>query len=369
MFRAAPADARVNLAVVGYGVTERLLACLDSLMRHPSGTDFTVTCVVNPRGTEPEPIDGLPAGVRIVAPLTNLGWAGGLHAARSAMEPGAEYFVWVQDDMEVLDGWLDALVAAADANQDAAAFGSVGVDELGRANAFSAGAAVPPDRMDLWNDTDTTRELLPDAPTRYDWVTSKGMLARLSAWDEVGGTDPRLFPLNHVDKDYCAHLRCHGWSVMLVPGARLRHAGDSSAPGQLRAFLPQWRSPRLDARWGAPLATLGSGGVGVVAHDCSAWSSADLDTIERLGAREAALMLVPFNRAVRLAHEKLLADVAAAQADARASWARGDALEAELAAAQARATGAEQEVAAMRASRSWRLTRPIRAIRRLFGSR
>lgn len=361
MFRASPYPARVNLAVVAYGVTERLLGCLGSLTRHDARTEFSITCVVNPRGPEPEPVDRIPDGVQVLCPASNLGWAGGLHAARAEVDPDVEYFVWVQDDMEVLDGWLDALVAAADAHPDAAAFGSVAVGDDGRPNAISAGAAVPPDDMNEWNRTDTTRDALPPAATRYDWITSKGMLARLSAWDEIGGADPSLFPLNHVDKDYCAHLRCHGWSVMLVPDARLRHAGNTSSPGPLRRFLPQWRTPRLDARWGAPLASLGPGRAAVVDHVCSAWSSSDPGGIEQLVGREAALMVVPFNRAVREFEAELLDDIAAVQ-DARAH--EHEAAERELEAARRELEAVRRELAAVRATLSWRVTRPLRAIRR-----
>ena len=99
-----------------------------------------------------------------------------------------------------------------------------------------------------------------------DWVTSKGCLTRTAAFDEVGGPDPRLWPLNHVDKDYCTHLRCHGWDVALVPDARLRHHGSQSSPSAFREFLGEWRDAWFDERW--------AGAVGALAGTVRrAWSS------------------------------------------------------------------------------------------------
>ena len=287
---------RVTLAVVALGTPERLGTCLADLLDHESRHDFTVVLVINPI-TIDEVADGvaIPDGVHTIHPSSNLGWAGGLHAARSATT--AELMVWVQDDMGVRPGWLDALVDAADSRPDIAAFGSVGVDENGRVSGFSAGRAEPADDLSQWGATDTTRDSLPDEVTVYDWITSKGMLVRTSAWDEVGGADPSLWPLNFVDLEFSTHLRCHGLQAALVPTARLEHGGSLSAPSQFREFLVEWGAPRASARWAAALDELGSGTARPIDHPCHR-----SDDPERAAGQEASRMLVPFARhAARLA--------------------------------------------------------------------
>lgn len=360
MFRTVP-PARVECAVVAYGITDRLVACLESLMSHRSATDFTVTCVVNPTGRAAEDLSRLPTGIRVVTPESNLGWAGGLHAAREGSE--AELLAWVQDDMVVLDGWLDALVEAADDLPRAAVLGSVGVDEQGHAGDYAAGRAFPVDEIDGWNATDTTRTALPDAPTVYDWVTSKGMLARLTAWDEVGGPDPRLFPLNHVDKDYCAHVRCHGWDVVLVPGARLRHAGNSSAPGPLRRFLPRWQAARLNARWGGPLAALAGEAVGTVPHECADRLDGGAARAEQLAGQQATLLLVPFNRFVRDIETDLREQLTAALQEGERARRSDEAARAALEIASAERDELARALELTRATLSWRITAPLRSVR------
>lgn len=342
---------RVTLVVVALGRTPRLVECLNSLVAHASTTPFAIVCVINPLhddlteapGRSATSVGGATPTFDEISEATqpiefleldvNLGWAGGLHVGRAAMS--SEFFAWIQDDMVIADGWLDALIEAADSQPDVGAFGSTHVDQMGVIRPFNAGRAEPVDDIDHWNDTDETPGALPSTVTRYDWITSKGLLTRTSVWDEVGGTDPALFPLNHVDKDYCSHVRVHGWAVALVPTARVRHRGNQSAPGLLREFLGEWQCPRLAQRWAEPLTELGTGGVGVVSHTCTRERAVD---VEHWVARESTRLIVAFGR-----------------------WA-----ESRRQHSDDRLQKAAVEAEAVRRTLSWRITAPLRAVRRLL---
>jgi GT2 family glycosyltransferase len=372
---------RVSLGVITLGTPDRLRGCLEALVAHGSRHDFTVVVVVNadtPDGASSQV--EVPDGVAVHRVPVNLGWAGGLHAARAQTD--AELFVWVQDDMVPEPGWLDALVDAADAHPEIAAFGSVGVDAEGRVVPHNAGRAEPADAVERWNDTDTTPETLPTDVTTYDWVTSKGLLARTAAFDEIGGPDPRLWPLGHVDKDYCTHLRCHGYDVALVPGARLRHAGSQSAPTSFRTFLAHWREPWFNRRWAAAVAALAGRSSAVVDHPCAEWRASTADAVTVASAGEASRIVVPLSRALarksaegeamRLtmlaelqAHADRL-DLANAGNAAQSGYLGGRLaeVEAERDRARRRVRRLRRRLRAIEGSTSWRATTPLRALRR-----
>jgi GT2 family glycosyltransferase len=302
---------RINIAVVALGDTGRLRTALAALVEHQSVHPFTVTCVINPAAAVDQPIEGLPPGIHVLRPTANLGWAGGLHAARRDTE--AEFLAWVQEDMAVNDGWLDALVDAAIAHPGGGMFGATGVDADGHPVSINAGDAVPFDDVGRWNQSDRTATELADVPAEYDWVTSKGSLTRLTAWDELGGPDPRYFPLNHVDKDFCTHLRAHGWSNMLVPDATFSHEGSASSPSFFREYLSGWQEPRFNARWASVVEQLAATG-GPVPHDCSDWRQAKGGAIELAIAIESSRLLVPFARAAAEALRRDGAELAEARA-------------------------------------------------------
>jgi GT2 family glycosyltransferase len=289
---------RVSLGVISLGAPARLTTCLEALCAHASRHDFTVVAVVNSAT-----VDGAaaavpaPAGVLVDPVPVNLGWSGGLHRARECTD--AELLVWVQDDMLPTPGWLDALVDAADIHPRVGGFGSVRVDTEGRLVVANAGSATPHDAVQDWTvNPATVIDMLPADVTTYDWVTSTGFLTRSTAWDELGGTDPRFWPVNHGDKDYCTHLRSHGWDVALVPTATVQHEGAASAPMPLRTFVSGWREPWFNRRWSAVVAELRGRSSAVVTHTCADWRDVTATAVEVATGAEASRMLVPLGRAL-----------------------------------------------------------------------
>jgi GT2 family glycosyltransferase len=288
-------DARVHVGVVALGTAQRLQDCLDGLVAHESRHEFVVSCLVNPLTVDEAPITiEVPDGVRLLRSAANLGWAGGLQRLRPLVD--ADYFVWGQDDMVPEPGWLDALVDAADGHPRVGAFGAVGLGADGEVVLHNGGMAEPPGDVAGWSSTDATPTALPEGVTVLDWVTSKGCLTRAEAFDEIGGPDPRLWPLNRVDLDFSTHLRCHGWEVALVPTARLRHVGSQSAPSPFRTFLLEWRDGWFDRQWAASVTALHGRSAGEVPHPCAPWRSAEADAVEVAAGREASKMVVPFAR-------------------------------------------------------------------------
>jgi GT2 family glycosyltransferase len=353
---------RVSLGVVTLGTPDRLRVCLEALVGHVSRHDFTVVVVVNadtPDGA-PQAVDA-PAGVLVDQVAMNLGWPGGLHRARALTD--AELLVWVQDDMTPEPGWLDAMVDAADAHPGVGAFGSVRVDERGEVLLSNAGAAQPPDDIAGWNDTDRTAERLPASVTPYDWVTARGLLTRARTFDDVGGPDPRVWPLSYSDKEYCTHVRCHGWDVALVPAARVQHTMLQTAPSLLRAFLLGWHEERLNRRWSAALTQLAARSSAVVEHSCADWRTATAGPLEAAIGAEASRIAVPLARSGAAATAELRAHAANLEHALAEMSAHAANLEPMFAESSLHARNLEQALVVAEAERD-RARRRVRRLRR-----
>lgn len=290
MFVPTGSGAPVTLVVVAYGSTPRLRRCLDALIAHEARTDFEVVCVANPdRRLGAPDLSWADPRVAVRTPDMNLGWAGGLHLARADVL--GPYMAWIQDDMRPRAGWLDALVDAANAHPRAACFGSLSVDDEGRPDGVAAGRAFPAGEVRRWNDSDDTRVRALAPYEEHDWVTSKGLLVRVAAWDDVGGPAVRFYPLNHVDKQFATHLRAHGWRIALVPGATLAHGQSQSSPSLFRGFLNDWHEEDFDAVWGPVAAALAKDPDARPEHPCP--GAPTLAEVERECAVESSRMVVP----------------------------------------------------------------------------
>ncbi len=328
--------ARVTIGLVALGVKDRLPTALEGFRAHRSRVDFDIVCVVN--GVQPDDpaLAGLPADVAVVTRTSNLGYTGGLHLARAHAH--GEFMAWGQDDMAPADGWLDALVDAADASDSVGMVGSRQVDAAGNTHPFNSGRTSPGASIGSWPTTPDAAVAL-DAPAfATGWVSGAGALARLNAWDAVGGVDLHLWPLNFVDLSYCVHLRAHGFEVVHAPGAQIEHAKRGSTSDALVRYTADRNIAYLDAGgWPAVTARLGDVGASETAHACSPWRGASVSTIEAIQLDQASRAFLPLVAAYGAQRDK----VRAAVADLRSS---------------------EASLDHVFASTSWRVTAPLRAV-------
>lgn len=131
------------------------------------------------------------SGVEFARSSINLGLAGAGNLGRSLAR--GEFLLLLHDDAEVLPGWMEALVEAADAHPEAGAIGSKILFPDGRLQ--NAGAI-------LWSNALTSSRWAGEAPEPgafnhleiVDYCGTSSLLVRASAWDAVGGLDEEFFP-------------------------------------------------------------------------------------------------------------------------------------------------------------------------------
>lgn len=235
---------RVSIVIPSAAKPELLVACLRSLERHLPASIPTETIVVldgAPEGAAAR-IERSAPGALVVSSSVRLGLARA--ANRGRRRARGEFLALLHDDSEIDAGWLEALVAAAEAHPEAGAFGGLvlfpdGTPQSAGVVLFSNGAAVPP-----WAGDPPPAETFEGARPA-DFCGSNALLVRTEAWDAAGGLDERFFPAYFVDADLAMSLRRAGWSVLFEPRARNRHRRGASS----RRDFQEWVSGRNRARF------------------------------------------------------------------------------------------------------------------------
>ena len=253
-----PAAPEITAVVPTVGRSPWLAACLRALRRQADAAALEILVV----DQAPQPL-ALPPGLadRVLRPERNLGFAGGTNLGLAAAR--GELLATVNDDAVVGPGWLAALTAALRADPRAAA--AQGINILAGPAGMETGVG---DGSGGSGDDDEARpgdRLGQDEPERIDgcglgwnrwWqaiqighgeplpvttgavaqveifgVSATAALFRRSALEQValGGQvfDPRLVSY-YEDSELAGRLRAAGFSALLVPAARARHAGSAS---------------------------------------------------------------------------------------------------------------------------------------------
>lgn len=172
--------------------------------------------------------------VRRIVLDENYGFTGGYNKALSQVE--AEYFVLLNSDIEVPEGWLRPMVAWMDEHPDCGACGPKLKSWYDRHSFEYAGAAGG--LMDRWGYTYCRGRVLKkvetdhgqyDSPADVLWVSGACLMTRSSLWKNLGGLDDRFFA--HMEEiDYCWRLQLEGYKVTVVPQAEVFHIGGGTLP-------------------------------------------------------------------------------------------------------------------------------------------
>jgi GT2 family glycosyltransferase/glycosyltransferase involved in cell wall biosynthesis len=178
-----------------------------------------VLVVENGPGREP----ALPAGIDLLRLPANLGYAGGMNAGIAALrEQGCDRFLLLNNDAILEAGALRAL---ADALEDAgvAAAGPV-VVRTGDGLVESRGAEMDLDRGRFRLLGHEEQASARHGRVEASILSGVALMVSLAAFDRVGALDESYFH-SFEDVDWCVRARDAGFRIVLVLGARVRHAG------------------------------------------------------------------------------------------------------------------------------------------------
>jgi len=160
--------------------------------------------------------------VRIVYNERNLGFATGCNQG-AAIARGT-HVVWLNNDVIVTDGWLDALLALHDQRATIGMTVPVSNNVHGHQRIPDAPADVA--RLSAFAAERAAR--LRGRWYRADVAMGLCMCIRREVIDEIGGMDPRYAVGNFEDIDYCVRTRAAGYEIAVCEDSFIHHFGSVS---------------------------------------------------------------------------------------------------------------------------------------------
>jgi GT2 family glycosyltransferase len=214
------ADPIVSVIIPSYGKIEYTLGCLASIAAHPPKAAIEVIVVddATPDGST-ACLTCVP-GIRLVINPTNLGYLRSCNMAARLAE--GEYLLLLNNDTQVMQGWLDPLLQPFRTRDDVGAVGSKLLYPDGRLQ--EAGCII-------WDDGSGWNFGKLDSPDRpaynylreVDYCSAASLMVPRALFNALGGFDERYAPAYCEDSDLAFRLRERGYKVFYQPRSQVVH--------------------------------------------------------------------------------------------------------------------------------------------------
>jgi O-antigen biosynthesis protein len=230
--RLTPSDTPlVSVIIPTYGQLGFTLRCLASIQAHPPAAPIEVIVVDDAYPGRELANLGRVDGIRLVRNDVNLGFIRACNAAARAAR--GDFLHFLNNDTEVLPGWLDRMVEVFATRPDA---GIVGSKLLGEDGKLREAGGI------LWNDGSAWnfgQGRDPDAPEfnylrETDYCSGASLLVRRGIFLGVGGFDEKYAPAYCEDSDLSFRLRRIGLKTYYQPRSAIVHVEGASHGRDLR---------------------------------------------------------------------------------------------------------------------------------------
>jgi len=176
--------------------------------------------------------------VKIILNPTNGGYAKGYNDALRQID--AEYFVLINSDIEVTEGWISPIIDLMDSDKKIAACQPKLLDYNNRNTFEYAGASggfidnlgYPFCRGRIFDDIEIDKGQYNDVIEVF-WATGACLFVRASYFNEIGSLDEDFFA-HQEEIDLCWRLKNKGYKIMVQPKSVVYHVGG----GTLNAGSP-----------------------------------------------------------------------------------------------------------------------------------
>jgi len=211
---------RVSIVVPVYNQLAYTAACLRSIVRADDAVTMEVLVVDDASGdATPGRLPGV-GGLRYLRNEENLGFIGSCN--RGAAAARGEFLVFLNNDTEVEEGWLERLLETFDARPDAGLVGARLLYPDGRLQ--ECGGLVFSDGSG-WNYGRGDDPARPEYQVlrETDYCSGACLMLRRELFESLGGFDPRYAPAYYEDTDLAFRVREQGLKVYVQPAATVVH--------------------------------------------------------------------------------------------------------------------------------------------------
>lgn len=222
---------KVAVVILNYNGASMLAKFLPSVIEYSPGVGIVVADNASTDDSVAVLRESFPT-VRLIQLDRNYGFAGGYNKALEQVD--AEYFLLLNSDVEVAEGWIEPLLSFMEQHPAAVACqpkilaynNKTYFEYAGAAGGFIDRYGYPYCRGRLFDTVEEDNGQYNDV-CRVFWATGAAMMVRSDAFRKAGGFDGRFFA--HMEEiDLCWRMLARGGEIYVVPQSRVYHVGGAT---------------------------------------------------------------------------------------------------------------------------------------------
>ncbi len=210
----------VSIIIPAYNNWDYNYKCLKSIFDNTYGVSYEIIFADDCSTDETKNISEYVKNINIVRNKDNLMFLRNCNNA--ADQARGKYVLFLNNDTQVQQGWLNSLVDLAESDDEIGLVGSKLVYPDGRLQ--EAGGIIWNDasgwNYGIFNDPDLSEF---NYVKEVDYVSGACIMVRKDLWDEIGGFDERFAPAYFEDTDLAFEIRNKGYKVMYQPESVVVH--------------------------------------------------------------------------------------------------------------------------------------------------
>ncbi|MCB9080911.1 MAG: bifunctional riboflavin kinase/FAD synthetase [Lewinellaceae bacterium] len=224
-------NARVAVVLLNYNGRSYLEQFLPILLEDTQYENLEI--IVADNGSSDDSLAFLaqhyPEQIRVIELAKNYGFARGYNEA--LLQVNADYYVLLNSDIEVTEGWLDPIISLLEADRTVAACQPKILSFHHREQFEYAGACggwidilgYPFCRGRIFSETETDQGQYENTQDVF-WASGAAFVVRAELFHAIGGFDPDYFA--HAEEiDLCWRLKRAGYRILVEPASVVYHVG------------------------------------------------------------------------------------------------------------------------------------------------
>ena len=238
---------KLSVVILNWNGRKHLERYLPSVVEHTVGVGVEV--VVADNGSTDDSLLWLRMKypeLRVVRLDKNYGFAEGYNRALSEVE--AEYYLLLNSDVEVTEGWWQPLVEVLDNNPDVTVVAPKLLSDkehdkfeyAGAAGGFIDYLGYPFCRGRILSNVELDRGQYDDRREIF-WASGAAMCCRSEVYHQLGGFDADFFAhMEEIDLQW--RMQLSGWRIVIEPRSKVYHLGGGTLPASPRKVFLNHRN-------------------------------------------------------------------------------------------------------------------------------